>query len=139
MGYPFPSEEWLKALSDVLNSDERYAEVARNWEGDMLVMVEPEPGASDAAGSVGAYLDLWHGRCRRVALYSAGDPTILKAAFTLRAPRSMLLRIMEGGLDPIQAMVTRKLKVEGNMAYMMRNVPTVLDFLRCCRKVEIDS
>jgi putative sterol carrier protein len=28
------------------------------------------------------------------------------------------------------AMMTSKLKVNGNMGYMMRNVPTVLDFVR---------
>jgi hypothetical protein len=39
----------------------------------------------------------------------------------------------------MQAMVTRRLKVQGSMAYMLRNVPTVLDFVRCCRLVEIDS
>ena len=60
-----------------------------------------------------------------------------KPAFTLRATQAMLLRIMGGELDPMQAMVTRKLKVEGNMAYMMMNVPTVLDFVRCCRQVKI--
>ena len=47
------------------------------------------------------------------------------------------MRIMDGNLDPMQAMVTRKLKVEGSLAYMMRNVPTVLDFVRCCQQVEI--
>jgi putative sterol carrier protein len=28
------------------------------------------------------------------------------------------------------AMMTMKLKVQGSMGYMMRNVPTVLDFVR---------
>jgi putative sterol carrier protein len=32
-------------------------------------------------------------------------------------------------------MLTRKLKVKGNMAVMMRNVPVVLDFVRCAREV----
>jgi hypothetical protein len=32
-------------------------------------------------------------------------------------------------------MLTRKLKVQGNMAVMMRSVPTVLDFVRCAREV----
>ncbi|MBK9208387.1 MAG: SCP2 sterol-binding domain-containing protein [Anaerolineales bacterium] len=31
---------------------------------------------------------------------------------------------------PMTAMMTMKLKVQGNMGYMMRNVPTVLDFVR---------
>ncbi len=38
-------------------------------------------------------------------------------------------------LDPIQAMLTRRLSVQGNMVTITRNVPTVLDFVRCCREV----
>jgi putative sterol carrier protein len=43
--------------------------------------------------------------------------------------------ILQGRLDPMTAMMTSKLKVRGSMAYMMRNVPTVLDFVRCCREI----
>jgi hypothetical protein len=35
----------------------------------------------------------------------------------------------------MQALLTRKLSVHGNMAVLMRSVPTVLDFVRCCREV----
>jgi len=35
----------------------------------------------------------------------------------------------------MQAMLTRKLGVQGNMAVMMRSVPVVLDFVRCAREV----
>jgi hypothetical protein len=31
-------------------------------------------------------------------------------------------------------MMTSKLKVRGSMGYMMRNVPTVLDFVRCANE-----
>ena len=43
--------------------------------------------------------------------------------------------ILLGTLDPMTAMLTSKLKVTGSMAYMMRNVPTVLDFVRCAREI----
>ena len=33
------------------------------------------------------------------------------------------------------AMLTNKLRVKGSLGYMMRNVPTVLDFVRCCQEV----
>ena len=33
-------------------------------------------------------------------------------------------------MNPMTAMMTMKLKVQGSMGYMMRNVPTVLDFVR---------
>ncbi len=32
-------------------------------------------------------------------------------------------------------MMTQKLKVNGNMGYLMRNVPVVLDFVRCAGEV----
>ena len=38
----FPSEEWLTGLEAKLNSDQRYAEIAKNWEGDLLFLIEPE-------------------------------------------------------------------------------------------------
>jgi hypothetical protein len=34
----------------------------------------------------------------------------------------------------MQAMLTRKLHVKGNMSVMMRNVPSVLDFVRCAKE-----
>jgi putative sterol carrier protein len=55
--------------------------------------------------------------------------------FVLTATYTNISRIMKGDLDPMQAMLTRKLQVHGSMAYMMRNVPTVLDFVRCAREV----
>ena len=61
----------------------------------------------------------------------------VKAAFVLRTTYDNIVKIITGVLDPMTAMMTRKLQVQGNMAVMMRNVPTVLDFVRCCR--EIDS
>ena len=42
MAHKFPSAEWLQALKDKLNSDENYARVAKNWEGDIMFNIEPE-------------------------------------------------------------------------------------------------
>jgi len=47
--------------------------------------------------------------------------------------------VVTGELDAMQAMMTRRLRVEGNMAYMLRNVPSVLDFVRCCRLVGVEG
>jgi len=60
---------------------------------------------------------------------------IKKPKFVLTATYGDIARIMKGELDPMQAMMTRKLQVHGSLTYMMRNVPTVLDFVRCCREI----
>ncbi len=136
MAHPFPSAEWLKAFEVILNSDTRYAEIAKNWEADLIFEIQPEAGAAPAPRAVAMYLDLWHGKCRGSRVLEAtGDAP--KAKFTMRAPRSNFLLILGGSLDPMQAMLTRKLIVVGDMIYMMRNVPVVLDFVRCAKLVGI--
>lgn len=127
----FPSAEWLQNLSDKLNSDGRYNSVARDWEGDLVFDIQPA-GHLDRA--VGMYLDLWHGKCRGVE-YSPTPGSHPKPRFILRAPYNHFTSILLGKLDPMTAMMTSKLKVEGSLGYMMRNVPTVLDFVRCAREI----
>jgi len=53
----------------------------------------------------------------------------------LTANYNNITAILTGKLDPKTAMMTNKLKVKGSLGYMMRNVPTVLDFVRCAREV----
>ncbi len=127
----FPSEDWLKGLEEKLNSDSRYHEIAKNWEGDLFFVIEPE-GHLDKL--VTFYLDLWHGTCRRVD-YQPQPESHPNPTFTLTASYSNITSILTGKLNPMTAMMTSKLKVKGSMGYMMRNVPTVLDFVRVAQEV----
>ena len=126
----FPSAEWLQALEAKLNSDEKYAAIAKNWEGDMLFVIDPGGNLKEEAK---LYLDLWHGKCRSASVVAPGAEQ--KAVFSLRAPYENFTKLLKGELEPMQALLTRKLGVSGNMAVLMRNVPTVLDFVRVCREV----
>jgi putative sterol carrier protein len=126
----FPSQEWLKGLEEKLNSDARYHELAKNWEGDLFFFIEPEGNLKE---QLTFYLDLWHGTCRKVEYAPAPDshPT---PTFTLTASYKDITSILTGKLNPMTAMMTSKLKVKGSMGYMMRNVPTVLDFVRVAQE-----
>ena len=130
MSAVFPSMEWLNELDAKLNSDMRYADIAKKWEGDMTIVIEPDGNLKEKKIY---YLDLWHGKCRGVA--ELKDVSEKKAAFVLSATYENIKRIMTSKLDPMQAMLTRKLSVQGSMAVMMRSVPTVLDFVRCAREI----
>jgi putative sterol carrier protein len=127
----FPSTEWVQAAMVKLNSDARYQAVAKNWEGDMRFVIEP---GGALAEPVWIYLDLWHGKCRDAFIENPATAD-KKPAFTLKASYENMTRILKGELDPMQAMMTRKLAVQGNMAVLMRSVPVVLDFVRCVRAV----
>jgi putative sterol carrier protein len=126
----FPSQEWLYSLEEKLNNDEKYAQVARNWEGDILFVIEPSGAVSD---EIRYYMDLWHGKCRDAYVVDGtGD---LKPLLTLRALYDNYAKLLTGKMDPMQALLTGKIGVKGNMAVLMRNVPTVLDFVRCCKEI----
>ena len=127
----FPSEEWLEGLEAKLNSDARYGEIARNWEGDLFFFIQPEGNLEE---QLTFYLDLWHGKCRKVD-FKPSPERYPHPVFILSSSYNNITAILTGKLNPMTAMMTSKLKVRGSMAYMMRNVPTVLDFVRCAQEV----
>jgi putative sterol carrier protein len=126
----FPSAEWMQTIKDKLNADEQYGRIAQKWEGDMRFVIEPDGSLKD---TMWIYLDLWHGKCRDAyveELSSTKNP-----AFILKAPYGNFKKILSGEVGPMQALMTRMLGVRGNFAVLMRSVPTVLDFVRCCQEV----
>jgi putative sterol carrier protein len=127
----FPSEEWLQGLENKLNTDPRYNEIARNWEGDLLFFIEPNGNLKER---LTFYLDLWHGTCRKVE-YKPAPESYANPTFTLTASYQDITSILTGKLNPMTAMMTSRLKVKGSLGYMMRNVPTVLDFVRVAQEV----
>lgn len=131
MAIPFPSHDWTQTFKDRLNSNATYAEVAKNWEGDICFEVAMPDGSPALL-----YLDLWHGQCREAFQVTSDRP--VNPAFRLAAPLANFVKILKGELDPMQAMVTGKLKVQGNMVMMMKNIPTVLEFVKTAKQIETD-
>lgn len=126
----FPYPEWVESLKVKLNTDEKYARIARNWEGDLRFILEPDSSLKE---TVWIYFDLWHGKCRDAYIEENTSPK--KPTFQLTAPYGNFVKILSGETGPMQALMSRMLGVKGNFAYFMRNVPTVLDFVRCCQEI----
>ena len=92
MNPKFPGEEWLNNFHNRLNADEQYARIAKGWEGDITVVLEPDHSLH---AKLIYYFDLWHGKCRDA--YFVGDGSAAPAAaFTLQAPYPNYVRIMRG-------------------------------------------
>ncbi len=129
MTYRFPSDEWIKALAEEVNRSEPYRKAATKWEGDFYWIFEPGPGLSE---SVILYIDLWHGEAREAFEATDGDKD---PEFVVRAPVGTWRQIVERKLDPIQALITGRLKLTGTMSKVMRFPKAVAELVNCATRV----
>jgi putative sterol carrier protein len=133
MALKFPSDEWIKALSKELNASDAYEKSAKDWEGDFIFVVEPDDAY---ANTDYLYLGLYHGKSPDAAMIDSPDAR--EAEFVLSAPYTNWRKVIEGEMDPIQGMMTRKLKVQGNMMKIMRYPKAAKEIVSCCALIPTD-
>ncbi len=126
----FPSNEWIASLCQELNKSTDYAESAKNWEGDFYFIVEPGGPLTEPAT---LYMDLWHGACRSAKVIT--DPSEMSPAFVMSAAYDTWVKVIQAKLDPIQGLMTRRLKLKGNMTMIMKNVKAAQELVKCCTLV----
>lgn len=128
MGAKFPSQAWADAMKVAVNSSQAYAAAAKNWEGDFYFVVS---GSEEMI-----YMDLWHGQCRD-AVYTT-DANFKTPEFKITAKHEQWVKVLQGKLDPIQGMMTRQLKLDGNLIKVMQNVKAAQELVGCATKVDTE-
>jgi putative sterol carrier protein len=132
MSIYFPSDEWIKKMMVDLNNSDAYLDAAKNWEGDLFFIIEPGGNLKE---SVILYMDLFHGKCRD-AFEVNGRPNPPKPVFEISAPIANWKQVMTKKLDPMQALMTGKLRLRGNMAIVMRNVRAAKELVESCTRID---
>ena len=127
MAYLFPSAEWTEQFEEAINGSDSYAAAAKNWEGDIILIIEE---------SGGIYLDLWHGKCRSAEYLP--EPSSKDAEFKITASMEKWQRVLAKKLDPVQGMVTRQIKLDGNLVKIMKNVKAAQELVRCATTVDTE-
>jgi len=111
----FPSEEWIKTYMEKLNNNEAYKDAASTWEGDFIFQIDPDGEIVEEP--IRFYLDLWHGDCRDAMM--ADEDT--DAEFVYQGPYKNWKKLIEGEIDPIKGLMSRKFKLgKGDMGKVMR-------------------
>ena len=130
MEHLFGSEAWIQRYKDEVNKSDRYKTVAAAWEGDFYFVIA---GDEKLEPSIIYYLDLWHGECRHACLVE--NENDYEPLFRLESDASNWRAIVTKKLDPIQGMMTRKIKLQGDMARIMRYVPAAQELVNCATRV----
>jgi putative sterol carrier protein len=131
----FGTIEWATAFMEAVNASKPYEDAAKTWEGDFYFIIEVG-GAVKEQGY--QYVDLWHGKCRKVDVVTEANKDKYKPEFVLQASIATWRKVAEKKIDPIQAIVTRQLKLTGNMGKVMRAVKAAQELVNCVTQVKTE-
>ncbi len=133
MAIKFPSEEWVRELETRLNSSEAYAQAAATWEGDNIYIILPD---ENYASTSYFYINLQHGKASGARQLKSLEEQ--PALFRMSAPFGTWRKVIEGRLDPIQAMFSGKIKVIGSMAAIQRTPKATYELTKITGQIDTD-
>ncbi len=115
MALLYPSEEWLIELKDSLNANPDYEKAAANWEGALILHIQADENLDK---DYFLWADPYHGKVRDAKLLNSLDDE--KAEFVLSGKYSTWKTVVKGDLDAMKAIMKSKIKVKGNMAFLLK-------------------
>jgi putative sterol carrier protein len=124
----FPSDEWIKNFKDKLNKNKTYGDVAKNWEGDFLLIISPDEKLKD---EVVFYVDLWHGKCRDAFIVTREK----NAAFIFRGPYSNWKKVINKELDPLRGLIRGMFIVEGDSKVILDQAKAAQELVNTASKI----
>jgi putative sterol carrier protein len=130
---PFATDAWIKRLADECNQSQTYREAAKDWEGDVYFVVESEGRWRE---TVYMYMDLYHGECRQA--FVQADPLALSPEFWISGPVSAWREIAEQHIDPLRALLIRRVSLKGSMSKMIRHAKAAQALMRCAANFETE-
>lgn len=114
----FGSLEWLDAVVTALNAHPDLPDALRGLGRDAAVVVEADPPAWPR--TIVAWAEQRAGRIGRYRILPDEDDLWeLEPAYVVRAPYRALRGLLEGA-DPVQAALTRRVRVEGDLEALIR-------------------
>ena len=130
----FPSEEWATAFQSAINANPGYAEAARAWEGDVLLLVTSDPAHPKGTG---VHLDLAHGRCRSATYLE--DASTVRSEFVYEGSRTNWSRLLRHEIDPVRAILDGTFRIRGNLAKAMRFTAAAKALVETAAQIPVDS
>jgi len=110
----FPSREWAEEAVRLTNSDPEVAAAAHDWHHDFGIVIEAEQGKLDQDFSI--HVEPRGGKIARFKVLRDKDELEeLEPAYYARAPFSVWKALLNGQLDPVEALLKKKIQVQGDL------------------------
>lgn len=129
MAHTFPSDEWIAALKEQINSSAAYKQSAATWDAGAVCLVVKANPALGLDDDQYIYLDLDHGECREAK--AVDSQTAAGAAFLITASYERWKQLFRGELDAVRAMMMGQISIKGNLGVLMKYTRAAKDLLAC--------
>jgi putative sterol carrier protein len=102
------TDDWARLWCEQINLNESYKKAATRWEGDIGLIMSPDPDMGIAEERI-VVADLWHGDCRGARAYQAAD--LDEVPYLIKATPAVWKNVLGGETDPIVGLMGGKLKL----------------------------
>ena len=117
----FPSKEWCEAAVRLVNEDPERPLAAQGWQGDIGIIVDAEAGKLARAFVV--HVVPRDSRIEKLrVLEEPDDLDELDPAYLARAPYSVWKQLLQGSLDPVEAVLRRRIAVKGDLQQLIERL-----------------
>jgi len=131
--YIMATPEWTATFEKLIQNDEKYKEVAKTWEGSVVISILPKPEAG-LEKALNMYMDLWHGQCNYVKLV---PPEVAENAdYVLSGELERWEAVMKKELDVVKAMMQGKIKLKGSLPMIVRYVKASLRLVELAAEID---
>ena len=128
----FASVEWLDAYKEAINASPEIAEAAKDWERDIVIVVEADPDHG-IPFDLWALFDISHGKVREARLVTQEEAD--RATYVISGAYAQWKDVVRGRVDPIKGMLQGKLKVKGDVHTLAKEVRAAEALVKAARGI----
>ena len=127
------TDEWTTAWEEILKASADFAEYNKGWEGDIGCIMYKDPNANVPEDQY-LYLDFEDGRVNSIRMVD--KETAENSKFVIYGDYIRWKQVALKELDAVKAMMQGKLKLKGNLPYVVKYLKGVQEAIRCLTEVD---
>lgn len=129
----FATTAWADAFRVEIEASQAYRKAGAGWKhGPIAFLVRAAPNLG-VPSPIALILDLEAGRCRSAKVVPEAEAA--RAPYCISGDYREWKAVVRRELDPIKAIVTRKLALRGSLFTLLRYVPAAMELVACALRV----
>ena len=129
----FATLQWAEAFRAEIEACAVYRKAGRGWTHGPIAFVVRAAPALGVPAPIALWLDLEAGRCRSARVVTIAEAA--RAPFCVEGAYADWQSVVRRQLDPVKAIVTRRLSLRGSLFTLLRYVPAAMALVGCALRV----